>query len=552
MTTLFQILGGLGVFLFGLRIMSTGLQQVAGERMRAILSKVTSNRFSGLFAGLAITSVVQSSSATTVMIVSFANAGLLNLVQAIGPVMGANIGTTVTGWLVSLLGFKLNINAFALPIIGLGFPLSFLDSNRARQWSQVLVGFGLLFLGLKFLQDGVPDLNSDPSVLAFLKDWSQHGLASVLLFVAVGTVLTIVIQSSSATMAITLTMAATGWIDYTVAASMVLGENIGTTITAILASLGANRTAMRVARVHTTFNVIGVLWIIPVLGPVLGLIDTLIPGDPAANPAAVPTHLAAFHTFFNLTNSALLIWFVPQLARLAEWMVPKRDDETDGGHLKFLQAGLLNTPELALLEARRAAQKMVEVVQEMFLQLQDVLSHPEAKLGKVVDQIKRGEARTDEMEEETVAFCAKLAGAGSSERFGEAVTEVLGITKNVERMGDYCMNLVLLAQRRYDKRYRFNEQALKDMQEMFALVTELLRDAWQSLQPESGSMVGEALIVERKVNQLRDRARKRHAESMQAGSLGVREGLVFIDMMNNMERIADRCVRVVEAAARAP
>lgn len=548
MQSIFLILGGLGVFLYGLRIMSTGLQQVAGDRLRAVLATVTRNRVSGIFAGFLVTSIIQSSSATTVMIVSFANAGLLNLVQAIGPVMGANIGTTVTGWLVSLLGFKVKIDAFALPVIGVGFPLSFLDSHRARQWSQVLVGFGLLFLGLKFLKDGVPDLHTHPDQLAFLQHWSQFGFWSVLLFIAVGTILTIVVQSSSATMAITLTMAAAGWIDFQVAAAMVLGENIGTTITAALAAMAANRTAKRVARVHTVFNLIGVLWVVPLLGPILSGIDWLVPGNPMTDPMATPTHLAAFHTVFNVTNTLLLVWFVPQLERLARWLVPVKDGEEEGSHLEFLHAGLLSAPETAVLEVRRALQRMVGVVTVMFGQLREVLDHPDAKLGKVVDEIKRGEAKTDEMEAEIVGFCAELAEAGASHVVGETVTRSLEMAGDIERMGDHCMNLVLLAQRRYDKKMAFSEAATKDLREMTGYLVELLEMAHRALDPGARSKVKEAQIVERKVNLMRDRARKRHAEKMQRGEFPVRQGLVFLDMMNNLERLGDYCINVAEAA----
>lgn len=553
MTTFFQILGGLGVFLFGLRIMSSGLQQVAGERMRAILSKVTSNRFAGIAAGCAITCVIQSSSATTVMIVSFANAGLLTLTQAIGPIMGANIGTTFTGWLVSLLGFKVDISAFALPVIGLGFPLSFLDSARARQWSNVLVGFGFLFLGLEFLKSGVPDIGAHPEALEFLKDWSGYGIGSMLLFVAVATVLTVIIQSSSAMMAITLTMAAAGWIDFHIAAAMVLGENIGTTVTAWLAALGANRVAKRVARVHMLFNLIGVLWMLPLLNLVLQCIDAIIPGNPAVDPLACPTHLAAFHTFFNLANTALLAWFVPQLGRVATWMVPPSEDEAaEVTRLKPLQMGLLAAPELALFEVRRALQQMVEVVEQMFGQLSEVLTHPRSKLGNVVESVKRGETRTDEMEEEIVAFCAHLAATGSSPALGEEVTVALDMAKYLERCGDYCMNLVLLAQRRYDKGYKFNEMADKDLAEMIGLIGKSLSVTHHCLTPESTPKKGEAQLIEREINKLRDRARKRHAEAMQQGALGVREGLVFIDMLNNMERLGDCSLRVVEVSSESP
>ena len=272
MTELFTVLGGLGVFLFGLRIMSGGLQKLAGTRLRSVLGGLTRNRFTGVFSGFLITCAVQSSSATTVLVVSFANAGLLTLTQTLGLVMGANIGTTVTAWIVSLLGFKLKIAAFALPIIGLGFPLSLLKSPRTKHLSEVMIGFGLLFLGLSFLKDAVPDFKSNPAAFEFAQSLTGFGFGSTLLFVLLGTVLTVAVQSSSASTAITLTMVAKGWIDLDLAAAMILGENIGTTITAQLASIGANRDARRVATFHTLFNVIGVCWMLLAMPLVLGLI----------------------------------------------------------------------------------------------------------------------------------------------------------------------------------------------------------------------------------------------------------------------------------------
>ena len=553
MTNFFQILGGLGVFLFGLRLMSTGLQQAAGEQMRSFLAKVTSNRVAGVLVGCGITCLIQSSTATTVMVVSFANAGLLTLVQAVGPIMGANIGTTVTAWLVSLLGFKVNIAAFALPIIGVGFPLSFFSSVKTKQWSNVMVGFGLMFMGLEFLKTGVPDIGAHPEALEFLKNWSQYGVVSQLIFILAAAILTVMVQSSAAMMTITLTMTASGWIDFHIAAAMVLGENIGTTVAANLASLGANKVAKRVARIHTMFNLFGVLWMLPLLSVILGVIDQVIPGDPITEPISRPMHLAALHSFFNISNTFLLVWFVPQLARIAEKLVPQTEEEAaEITRLKPLQLGILNAPELSLFEVRRALVQMEELVAQMFGQLSEVLTHPKSKLGNVVESIKRGESRTDEMEEEIVAFCAHLAGSGSSPALGEEVTKALDMAKYLERCGDYCMNLVLLAQRRYDKGYEFNDMAAKDLDDIIGLAGKSLSLAGHALVPENTPKKAEALLVEKEINKLRDRARKRHAESMQAGTLGVREGLVFIDMLNNMERLGDCSLRIVEISSELP
>jgi phosphate:Na+ symporter len=553
MSNFLQILGGLGVFLFGLRTMSTGLQRLAGDRLRAILGGLTKNRVAGIFSGFLITCAVQSSTATTVLVVSFANAGLLALAQCIGLIMGANIGTTVTGWLVSLLGFKVNIAAFALPVIGIAFPLSLMGSNRAKQLAEVLMGFGLLFLGLQFLKDGVPDLKSNPEALAFLQDFASHGFASVLLFILVGTVLTIIVQSSSATMTITLAMAAKGWIGYDVAAAMVLGENIGTTITATLAAIGANNTAKRVARSHTIFNLIGVLWMLPLLDPFLRMIDTIVPGDPLTNPAALPTHLAAFHTAFNVINTVMLAWFVPQFERVVKWLVPVTADEHEGAHLKFLESGAVGAPELASIEARRALQMMVGVCGEMFGKVQHVLTSPDQKLGKVVDEIKRGEAKTDEMEEEIVAFCSELARSGTSQKLGREVATYLDMANDIERIGDHCFNLVLLGERRYEKQHAIHPETQKELAEMMEAVAEFLALAGHALEIDEGDgYFGDAKLLESKINKLRDQARKRYARRMKDGEVDIRAGLVSLDMMTNLEKIGDYCFNVVKAVKEVP
>lgn len=550
MSNALQILGGLGVFLFGLRIMSQGLQKFAGNRLRAVLHGMTQNRFSGIFSGFLITATVQSSSATTVLVVSFANAGLLNVFQSIGIIMGANIGTTVTAWLVALLGFKVKISAFALPIIGIAFPLSLINSNRAKQLSEIFVGFGLLFLGLAFLKAGVPNIKNNPESLEFLKNLSGYGFGSVILFAIAGTVLTVVVQSSSAATTITLAMAAEGWIDYKLAAAMVLGENIGTTITALLASIGTTNNARRVARSHTLFNLIGVLWMLPLLGVYLGFIDAIVPGDPWAegvsmSESAVPAHLAAFHTCFNITNTLLLVGFVHTIERIVKWWIPLSDEDHEGAHLKFLETGLLGTPELAGVEARRGLQQMTGVCSDMFGQLQTVVKNPQQKLGNVVDDIKLGEAKTDEMEEEIVEFCTQLARVGSSQKVGKQVAAYLEMANDIERIGDHCFNLVKLAERRYEKKYTFTEEPQKELEEMMELVQEFLDLTGKALDPDSTGELSGAKVLESKIDKLRDKARKSHAERMQAGEVDVRSGLIYLDMMTNLEKLGDYCENVV-------
>lgn len=546
MTEVFTVLGGLGVFLFGLRVMSGGLQKLAGAKLRSVLAGLTRNRFTGVFSGFVITCAVQSSSATTVLVVSFANAGLLTLTQTLGLVMGANIGTTLTAWIVSLLGFKLKIAAFALPIIGLGFPLSLLKSPRTKHLSEVMIGFGLLFLGLSFLKDAVPDFKSNPAAFEFAQSLTGFGFGSTLLFVLLGTVLTVAVQSSSASTAITLTMVAKGWIDLDLAAAMILGENIGTTITAQLAAIGANRNARRVATFHTLFNVIGVIWMLIAMPLVLTLIRKIINGDAETNMLVATTQVALFHTMFNVTNTAVLIGFVGKLEALVLRLVPIRDDEGESTHLEFLETGLLGTPELAGVEVRRGVEQMVRVCRDAFTNVTKVITNPDTRLGSLVEDIWREEQKTDEMELEIIEFCSKWARSGTSERVGRDVARFLEMANDIERIGDHCTNLVLLAQRRFDKGFSFDDDAQKELASMASAVGKFLDMTIGSLRnPETIDMAS-TKVLEQKINRQRDESRQSEANRVKQADYDLRRGLLYLDMMTNMEKIGDYCWNVVK------
>lgn len=348
-----QLIGALGLFLFGMKVMSDALLKLAGNKMRSILATMTSNRFFGIFTGFLITSVIQSSSATTLMVVSFSNAGLLTLVESISVIMGANIGTTITAWLITILGFKVSMSAIALPLVGFGFIFTFLKKEQHKNWGNFIIGFAILFIGLQFLKDAMPDLKSNPEMLSFLSQYTAHGYLSILLFLFIGTLLTVIIQSSSATMALTLIMTAEGWIPFELAAAMVLGENVGTTITANLAAIIANYQAKRTARAHLVFNLIGVLWMLILFYPFLRFVDwltTYLGSDsPYVNAAAIPVAISLFHTTFNIINTFLLVWFINPIAKLVERIVPvkvmpvKEIDEP-----KFLTKEKLKYPETAI------------------------------------------------------------------------------------------------------------------------------------------------------------------------------------------------------------
>ncbi|MBT8270299.1 MAG: Na/Pi cotransporter family protein, partial [Bacteroidia bacterium] len=345
-----SLIGALGLFLFGMMVMSDALLQLAGNRMRSILATMTSNRVFGIFTGFLITSVIQSSSATTLMVVSFSNAGLLTLTESIGVIMGANIGTTITAWLITILGFKVSMGAIALPLVGLGLAISFIKREKAKHWGYFIIGFAVLFIGLQFLKESMPDINSNPEILQFLGRYTDLGFWSVLLFLLIGTILTVVIQSSSATMALTLIMCAEGWIPFELAAAMVLGENIGTTITANLAALVANFQAKRTAMAHLIFNIIGVLWMLILFYPFLKFVGWLteLTGSesPYLSAAAVPVAISLFHTTFNVTNTFLLAWFVNPIAKVVQRVIPeKAEEEKPIDQPKYLTKEALKYPE---------------------------------------------------------------------------------------------------------------------------------------------------------------------------------------------------------------
>lgn len=360
-TEVLQLLGALGVFLFGMKVMSDALLKLAGNRMRAILATMTSNRFLGITTGFLITSVIQSSSATTLMVVSFSNAGLLTLTEAISVIMGANIGTTITAWLITILGFKVSMSAIALPLVGFGVAFTFAKKDQTKHIGNFIIGFAIIFIGLQFLKEAMPDIKNNPGILEFLSKYTDLGYWSILLFLAIGTVLTVVIQSSSATMALTLIMTAQGWIPFEMAAAMVLGENVGTTITANLAAIVANYKAKQTARAHLIFNLIGVVWMLILFYPFLKFVSWLSvqfgSDSPYITAAAIPVAISLFHTTFNVCNTFLLVWFVKPIAKVVMRVVPERlMPERAIEEPKFLSTSTLKYPETAvealLMESR--------------------------------------------------------------------------------------------------------------------------------------------------------------------------------------------------------
>jgi len=545
---LLTLFGSLGFFIYGMKVMSEGIQKVAGERMRQILRAMTSNRVKGIFTGFLITSLVQSSSATTVMVVSFVNAGLLSLIESIGVIMGANIGTTVTAWIISIVGFKVKMGAAALPLIAIGFPLLFASKNRIKSYGEVIIGFALLFMGLELLKDSVPDIRSNPEILSFLADYTNSGILSFLLFVGIGTVLTVVIQSSSATMALTLVMANQGWISFDIAAAMVLGENIGTTITANIAALVANVHAKRAARAHFIFNIFGVLWMILLYPFFLDGISLYLGTSPFENPEAIPIALSVFHSVFNVLNVLLLVWFTKNIAKIVTRFV-KSSKEEDEFKLEYISSPIMSTPEISLEEACKELAKFGEITSRMSGFVQKLVQKKKFKArNKLVKRIKKYEEITDRVELEIADFLAKLSTSNLSTESSIRLRGMLSVANDLERIGDLFYQMSLAVERKNESEAWFTEKQTENLKEIFELLDDSLKVMVDNLNKDFKEVtLDTAISIESKIHAKRDQLRKEHLKNLENGDYNVLSGIIYADLYNLVERVGDHVINVTEA-----
>lgn len=546
-----QLLGGVGLFLFGIKIMSEGLQKAAGEGLRSTLKVITDNRFVGVLTGFLITGIIQSSSATTVMVVSFVNAGLINLVQSIGVIMGANIGTTVTGWLVAVIGFKFKIFAFALPAIGVGFFMRFFRAQSATYWGEALIGFGLLFLGLEHMKDSFSYLFESEAAAAWMTHFQGAGLRNTIPAIFVGALVTILLQSSSATMAITMALASQGLLDFPTSAALILGENIGTTIKANVAAIGATLSAKRTARAHTIFNLFGVIWILSVFVIFLQLIDAIVPGnvfstDIAARSRAIPDHMAAFHTLFNLINTLVLLPFVKGIAFLATKLVPGQDEDEEF-HLKHIGDRLMATPALALSGARHEIQRMADQVLWMFDTVMEVIRSPRKKLGPVVEQIEKAEHNVDLLATEITRFVSKVARSEISNDQSREISAMISNASDFERIGDHCERLLKLARRKYDKKFEMSDKEIRDLEEIASKVREFLLMLKENIGKPQTNIMPDAKFFEDGIDSMRNKMRKAHIRRLNKGTCAVNTGLLFIDLLTSFEKIGDHAFNIAES-----
>lgn len=547
-----KLIGSLGVFLFGMKLMSEALQKVAGSRMRHILSAMTSNRVKGVITGILITAIIQSSSATTVMVVSFVNAGLLSLIESIGVIMGANVGTTVTAWLISILGFKVSMAEISLPMIGLCLPLLFSGKRSRKSWGELIIGFGLLFIGLEFLKNSMPNLNDNPEIFTFLQEYTDMGYASYFLFMLIGTALTILIQSSSATMALTLVMCANGWISYDIAASMVLGENIGTTVTANLAAMVANTTAKRAALAHFVFNVFGVIWVLSIFPVFLNWIEKLSVflgiGNPATDIEAVPMALSLFHTAFNIANLLILIWFTKLIARLVSKLIPMRESNEDAFTLKHIKIGLLSTPDASLFQAKEEITLYGNNTRDMFHKVTECLNLSAKDFEKPFENLIRLEDESDNVEIEIANYLTKVSESKLSTENSQRIRAMFKIVSDIESIADSSLNVAKAINRRNEQNVVFPEELTNKLKHMFALVEETLNTMCLNLAMEYKAVnAKKAYELERSINDYRTILKQEHLIAIEEKRYDYPTGILYNDMFSECEKIGDYAINVTQA-----
>jgi phosphate:Na+ symporter len=548
-----KLIGSLGLFLYGMKIMSEGLQKVAGDRLRSILTAMTTNRVTGVLTGVLITALIQSSSATTVMVVSFVNAGLLTLAESISVIMGANIGTTVTAWIISIFGFKVDMAAFALPLLAIALPLIFSGKSNRKSIGEFIFGFSFLFMGLSYLKANAPDLNANPEMLAFVQNYTDMGFFSILLFLFIGTILTMIVQASAATMAITLIMCANGWISLELGAALVLGENIGTTITANLAALTANTQAKRAALAHFVFNVFGVIWVLIIFHPFMQMVNWVVntffqSSDPEV---AISYKLSAFHSIFNICNVCILIWGVKLIERTVCAMIhPKEEDEEP--RLRFITGGMLSTAELSILQARKEIHLFAERTHRMFGMVQDLLhTEKDDDFNKLFSRIEKYENISDNMELEIANYLNQVSEGRLSSESKLQIRAMLREVTEIESIGDSCYNLARTINRKRQTNQDFTEKQYEHIHFMMKLTNDALAQMIVVVEkPEHQSIdINKSFNIENEINNYRNQLKNQNILDVNNKEYDYQMGVYYMDIIAECEKLGDYVVNVVEASS---
>lgn len=590
------LLGSVCLFLYGMKVMSEGLQKAAGDRLRHILSAMTRNRFKGVLTGFTITALIQSSSASTVMVVSFVNAGLMTLAQSMAVIFGANVGTTFTAWIIALFGFKVDISAVTMPILAVAVPMLFMRGSRTKSIGEFLVGFSLLFLGLNIINDYVPDLQSNPEIFESLSYYTNMGIWSLLLFILVGVVLTCVIQSSAATFAITLIMCSKGWIEYPLACGLVLGAALGTAITPVLASLSGNIAAKRTAAGHVLFNVLGMTWLIAVFYPFVhmtaGLTEWLGLGDPTqlyeytnnlkntdpalynqvmANsvpsaPDDVMVHrsmitqlqvamsfgLSVFYTTYKLINVSIMIWFTKLYVRIVERLLPSRHKEDEEFSLKFISGGLLNASELNITQAEKEIGVYAERVGRMITMAQDLVhtKSNSVEFNKLLSRIDKYEDISDRMEIEIAKYLNHCAEGRLSNDSKLRLTSMLGVISEIESIADCCYGLGKIMVRKSQSNIEFSDDIMKNIDTMFGYVGEamtMMNKQLANIQTPEEREIIDSYNKEREINNMRNQLRSENVTNINNGVYQYQEGIYYMDIIGTLEKTGDYIINVIDA-----
>lgn len=584
------LLGAVGLFLYGMKVMSEGLQKAAGDRLRNILSAMTRNPFTGLLTGCAITALIQSSSASTVMVVSFVNAGLMTLQQSMAVIFGANVGTTFTAWIIALFGFKVDVSVAVLPLICVAVVLLFTNKSKAKSMGEFLIGFAFLFMGLNMISDYVPDLQSNPEMFAVLRDYASMGFGSILIFALVGLVLTAIIQSSAATFAIVLIMCTKGWITFDLACAVVLGSNIGTTITPILASMSGNVAAKRTAMGHLLFNLLGTVWCLCVFVPFASMnawlteligqgnpedlysfVNNLEHTDPdiydhlfdnslpaghdviakiGAMQMSVSFGLSIFHTTFNIVNVCIMIWFTKVYVKIVEWLVPSRQHD-DEFTLKFISRGLLNASELGIAQAEKEMSVYAERVYRM-VDMAQTLIHTKEKsedFNKLYSRLEKYEDISDRMELEIARYLNRCAEGRLSNEGKARISAMLGIISEIESIADCCLGIGKILNRKIESHAEFNEEIYKNIDTMYVYIREAMEMMINELK-DLENVQERPLIAsynkEREINNMRNSLRSQNIENINAGAYQYQAGIYYMDIISDLERTGDYIINVVD------
>lgn len=567
------LLGAVGIFLYGMTLMSEGLQKAAGNGLRNILGAMTRNRFTGALTGFSITALIQSSSASTVMVVSFVSAGLMTLAQSVAVIMGANVGTTATAWIITLFGFKVDIGAFAIPIIAFCIPLLFSSNSKRKSIGEIILGFALLFIGLDWIEANVPDLKSSPEIFGFLTHYADMGYVSALIFVLIGIITTMIIQSSSAAIAIVLIMCTKGWITFDLACAMILGSNIGTTITPIIASLGANLAAKRAALCHLMFNVLGTIWALALFIPFTDLtvwvtehlgqgnpteLYAAINGSTPADPAQIAIMagwasfgLSIFHTIFNLINLSVMIWMTGFYVKVVEKIMPSKHKGDDEFQLTYISSGRVAASELNMAQAEKEIGVFAERVSRMLKMAQELVHAKEGsdEFNKLYSRLEKYEEISDRMEIEIANYLNRCAEGRLSNEGKQRIAAMLNIISEIESIADSCFGVAKILARKQEGHTSFNDEIYKNIDTMFSYVNKAMKNMMLLLS-DLENVREEDIITsynrEREINNMRNNLRVANIENINNRHYEYQAGIYYMDLIGDLERTGDYIINVVD------